>query len=99
MPLRRRYLRPSGVVGDFRIENQKPGDRPPVKRPRFWNGERAGWARTAVDAFVADTGTDEEDALCDLLCDLMHLADFEGWDFSSECGRALLHYEAEQSEP
>ena len=87
-----------GVLGDFRIENQKPYERPPTKRPRFWNGERAGWARTAVDAFVADTGTDEEDALCDLLCNLMHLADFEGWDFSSEYGRALLHYEAEQSE-
>jgi hypothetical protein len=51
-----------------------------------------------VDAFIADTGTAEEDALCDLLCDLMHLADFEGWDFDNERHRALTHYEAEQAE-
>jgi len=83
-----------GVLADFRIENQKPDERP----PRFWNGERAGWARTAIDAFMAETGTDEEDALCDLLCDLMRLADFEGWDFENERRRSLVHYDAEQSE-
>lgn len=78
-----------GVLGDFRIKNQKPDEAQPAKRRRFWNGKRAGWARTAIDAFMAEIGTDEEDALCDLLCDLRHLADFEGWDESVPAGTGL----------
>ena len=80
------------------VTDEVKTSRPQTKRPRWWNGKRAGWARIALDTFRADTGTDEEDALCDLLCDLMHLADFEGWDFENEHRRALTHYEAEQTE-
>ena len=70
-----------------------------LKRLRPWNLRRAKWARAAVDVFVALTGTEEEDVLCDLLCDLMHLADRVGWGFQKELDRALYHYEAEQTEP
>ena len=41
------------------------------------NNDRAAWAKVALDAFMKETGTDLEDALCDLLCDLMHLSDRE----------------------
>jgi ribosomal protein L16 Arg81 hydroxylase len=71
---------------------------PSRKRLKPWNYKRAAWAREAVDAFIAETQTDEGDALCDLLCDLMHLADREGWNFERQYTRASDHYEAEQTE-
>ena len=80
-------------VTDLTVELVAAQARRQAKRPRFWNGKRAGWARTAINAFIAETGADEGDALCDLLCDLMHLADFEGCDFDNERRRALIHYE------
>ena len=59
------------------------------------NGERAGWARAALEAFVAKTGVDLEDALGDLLADLMHLSDREPFDFAAALERARDHYTAE----
>jgi hypothetical protein len=43
--------------------------------PDKMNEDRATWAMTAINAFQERTGTNLEDALSDLLCDLMHLAD------------------------
>jgi hypothetical protein len=59
------------------------------------NRERADWANDALEAFMETTGCDVEDALADLLCDLMHWADRHDQDFSEECRRAIGHYEAE----
>jgi len=73
--------------------------RPRGKRLRRWNHPRADWARTALDAFQAETGADDCDAPADLLCDLMHLADREGWPFHAAYSRAWFHYHAEQTEP
>jgi hypothetical protein len=59
------------------------------------NHKRAQWAKTAVQAFIAQTGVDYEDALGDLLCDLMHLSDREPFDFEAALDRARGHYAAE----
>ena len=61
--------------------------------PDGQNNERALWADHALRAFMAETGTDYEDALCDLLCDLMHLSDRTPFDFEAAltaCARSLL---------
>ena len=63
--------------------------------PEGQNGDRAAWAESAIVAFEAATGTDREDALADLLCDLMHWADRNGADFASQLDRAYRNYEEE----
>jgi len=59
------------------------------------NNSRAAWAGQAVSAFIAATGTDREDAVGDLLADLMHWCDRSGQDFTHELARATDHYGAE----
>jgi hypothetical protein len=63
--------------------------------PEKQNDDRAAWAKSAVCTFQTETGADDEDAVADLLCDLMHLADRENWQFDIELERARRHYEAE----
>ena len=63
--------------------------------PENQNDARAEWAGYAIAAFQSQTGTDDDDALSDLLCDLMHWADRHGEDFDVELARARNHYEAE----
>lgn len=63
--------------------------------PEGMNGARAQWAHVAIRQFQMETGTDLQDALCDLLGDLMHFADRHGFDFAHELQRGLDHYEAE----
>lgn len=63
--------------------------------PEGMNDKRAEWAGAAVAAFREATSTDDEDALCDLLCDLAHWADRNGYDFEAASLRARDHYEAE----
>lgn len=60
--------------------------------PEGMNESRADWANEAILAFEAVTGTDREDALADLLCDLMHWADRNGEDFDKQLSRARQHY-------
>lgn len=59
------------------------------------NHDRAAWAKVALDAFMRETGTDLEDALCDLLCDLMHLSNRVPFDFEAALQHARNHYLAE----
>ena len=72
-------------------EKQLPPD------PDGMNDDRASWAEIALHAFQAATGTDREDAVSDLICDLMHLCDRDGelGDFDAQVERARGHYEAE----
>lgn len=64
--------------------------------PEDMNAMRAAWARVALRAFMDVCRTDDEDALGDLLCDLMHLADREALlDFEQALETARMHYEAE----
>lgn len=63
--------------------------------PESMNHKRAAWAGTAINAFIAETGTDEENAIGDLLGDLMHWCDRNGYDMDAALERARGHYEAE----
>lgn len=62
------------------------------------NNHRASWALTALEAFQEVTSADNEDALADLLCNLMHLADRKGptfGTFEAQLKRARDNYQAE----
>lgn len=59
------------------------------------NGARAGWAGLAITAFQQATGTDDEDALSDLLGDLLHWCDRNNFDFDAALSRGRWHYDAE----
>jgi hypothetical protein len=59
------------------------------------NTDRSQWALKAISAFRKATGTDMEDALADLLADLMHWSDRMGYQFDAELARGRGHYEAE----
>jgi hypothetical protein len=59
--------------------------------PDGLNSARAEWAQAAIIAFRKVTGAEEE-ALSDLLCDLMHLADRQGENFYASLGRAINNY-------
>lgn len=66
--------------------------------PDETNEARAEWAKTAIDAFQLATGTDDEDALADLLCDLMHFCDRNEethGKFADALYRAKSNYAAE----
>jgi hypothetical protein len=71
------------------IDKQLPPD------PDNQNDDRAAWAAAALTAFRGETGADEEEALGDLLADLMHWSDRNNFDFESALFRARGHYEAE----
>lgn len=71
------------------MQNYLPPD------PEGMNDERASWAGCAVAAFQRATRCDEEDALGDLLADLMHWADRSNYDFEAALLRGRDHYAAE----
>jgi hypothetical protein len=57
------------------------------------NGSRALRGSDAVRGFQSSTHCDDDDALSDLLADLMHHSDREGPDFTAALQRATLSYE------
>jgi len=59
------------------------------------NVDRTAWAGSALKHFQSLTGADHEDALGDLLCDLMHWASANNFDFDAAMCRARCHYQAE----
>jgi hypothetical protein len=63
--------------------------------PDNMNDSRAEWAGATLSTFMRETGTDQEDALVDLLADLLHWADRNRHDFDLALERAREHYEAE----
>jgi hypothetical protein len=80
-----------------------------VYDPEKENPKRAKWAQQVIDTHMAATGSDDCDALGDLLANLMHLCDQrtrnkrgrllknppEGWDFNKALDMAVMHYTAE----
>lgn len=58
--------------------------------------QRCASAQAVLDLYMADTKTDLEDVLCDLLADLQHWCDRNEMDFFLELDRAALHYEGER---
>jgi hypothetical protein len=63
--------------------------------PEGMNDARAEWANEAIKTFMAKTGTDLEDSLGDLLCDLLHWSDRNNFDFDLALDRARGHYTEE----
>ena len=63
------------------------------------NERRSEWAYRTLLVFMQHTGTDKEDALSDLLCDLMHWCDEDGTDFDAELARARNHCACEVEYP
>ena len=63
--------------------------------PEGQNDDRACWAEVALDAFQQETGTEDEDALSDLLTDLMHYCDRNGIQWADELARASRNYREE----
>jgi hypothetical protein len=80
----------------YEADNGSKTDLPPD--PDGMNDDRSAWAGTALALFMQLTGTEEEDALGDLLADLMHWADRKGYDFDVALQCARIHYEAETAE-
>lgn len=72
-------------------------DRPVPPDPEGQNEERAGWAASALDEFQSLTGADAEDSICDLLANLGHYADRNGYNLKAEVRRAAMHYTDETS--
>lgn len=60
--------------------------------PEGKNDGRALWAEGALIEYRQQTGADLEDAVSDLLADLMHWCDRNEFDFSRELDRARGHY-------
>ena len=63
--------------------------------PERMNDVRASRADQALQHFRRLTQTNHEDALGDLLCDLMHWSDRNNFDFNLALQRAEGHYEDE----
>lgn len=63
--------------------------------PEGMNDRRSAWAGEALATFMLATGTDLEDAVADLLADLIHWCDRHEFEFERELDRARFHYEAE----
>ncbi|HEY9171364.1 MAG TPA: hypothetical protein VI136_03670 [Verrucomicrobiae bacterium] len=59
------------------------------------NASRVRWADIILEEFQSLTGSDLEDAVSDLLADLMHWCDQSGQNFEKELRRAQTHYTAE----
>jgi len=65
------------------------------------NTKRTEWARAALDAHGWKTGSvwdDAETRICDLICDLAHLADGVEVDILATIKRGLYHHAAERGE-
>ena len=61
--------------------------------PENMNEARATWARAALQAFMIETGQDEEpEALGDLVADLLHLGDRIGLPAATLLDRAAYNY-------
>jgi hypothetical protein len=71
--------------------------KPEIPDPDGQNKARAMWAGVAVAAFQSTTGTDDSDAVKDLLCDLMHYCQQNNQDFDVALDSARHHYAAETS--
>lgn len=54
------------------------------------------WAAEAVAIFQRHCRTADEHAIADLICDLGHLAEEQGFDFLNEVRRGIGHWYAEQ---
>ena len=64
-----------------------------------FNLDRAAFAQAALKTFQDRTETEDGDAVCDLICDLMHLCRQQTkpyGDFATNLRRATNHFAAER---
>lgn len=65
------------------------------------NFMRSAWAQTALESFAEETKQDvkikeeKEEAIGDLICDLLHLASHSGMDAGEIHAKSLRTYEGE----
>ena len=79
----------------FRTKDQSQQPQPLPQDPDRLNAHRALWAAAALAELRRQTGADLEDAVSDLLADLMHWCDRFGQAFPEELRRARYHYAEE----
>lgn len=63
--------------------------------PDNMNERRGEWAGAALQEYQRQTGADIEDAVSDLMADLMHWCDQNNQEFDTELQRAHSHYTRE----
>jgi len=63
--------------------------------PEGMNGVRADWAHEALSAFRKACRGDAENAVADLICNLGHWCDRNGFDFEHEIRSGFGMYEEE----
>lgn len=59
------------------------------------NLQRAVWAEAALDIFTDAADADSDEALTDLLTNLMHWASYSGSSFATALKRARYHFDLE----
>jgi hypothetical protein len=60
------------------------------------NDQRSDWADEAAKVFMKATGCDREDVFGDLIANLMHLAEREGFDPLDRVRNGISHWYAEK---
>lgn len=60
------------------------------------NADRAGFVASAIEQYQRVTKTDDEDAVMDMLCDLMHYCDYTDQDFEHKLVSAVGHHVEER---
>lgn len=58
--------------------------------------DHTAWAAEAVSRYQSHSGTPDDHAIADLICDLGHLAAARSLDFIDEVRRGIGHWYAEQ---
>jgi len=71
---------------------------PPARKVITANSNRCLRAEAAIHEYKRLSCVDLDDALCDLLADLMHWCDEHPFDFDQELHRGRRNYEAEVDE-
>ncbi len=63
------------------------------------NAQRVTDAAETLEFFGSLPGADPDEALTDLVCNLMHLCAYDGTDFDAVLKRARMHFDVEIREP
>jgi hypothetical protein len=90
-----KYPHAATLMTEYVAANTNTVNLPPD--PDEQNDDRANWAEATLITFMGCTGTDAEDAVADLLTDLMHWCDRRGVKFNHELDRAHGQYRDETS--
>ena len=76
-----------------------PRQNPTHRRLSPGNAQRVAEAAWTLDFFRSLPGADPDEALADLVCNLLHLCAYDGTDFDANLKRARMHFDVEIREP